>query len=84
MYGRIISAKGIGLSVIILVMLASEAETVMRDIEGILQQVSRYHQLTEDQRLALHSRAGLARQQIAAVVKLLKKFSKAVDSSAEQ
>ena len=40
-------------------MLPSEAETVMKDIEGILQQVSRYHQLTEDQRLALHSRAGL-------------------------
>jgi hypothetical protein len=62
----------------------SEAETVMKDIEGILQQVSRYHQLTEDQRLALHSRAGLARQQIADVVKILKKFGKAVDSSAEQ
>jgi hypothetical protein len=53
-----------------LVMLPSEAETVMKDIEGILQQVSRYHQLTEDQRLALHSRTGLGRQQIAAVVKL--------------
>jgi hypothetical protein len=65
-------------------MLPSEAETVMRDIEGIFQQVSRYHQLTEEQRLALHSRVGLARQQIAAVVKLLKKFGKAVDSSAEQ
>ena len=65
-------------------MLPSEAETVMKDIEGILQQVSQYHQLTEDQRLALHSRAGLARQQIADVVKILKKFGKAVDGSAGQ
>ena len=67
-----------------LVMSPSEAETVMKDIEGILQQISQYHQLTEDQRLALHSRAGQARQQIADVVKILKKFGKAVDSSAEQ
>ena len=50
----------------------SEAEVALKDVEGVLQQVSRYHQLTEEQRLALHSRAGLARQKIVDVVRLLK------------
>ena len=36
--------RGIGLSVIILVMLPSEAETVMKDIEGILSLVDRRQQ----------------------------------------
>jgi hypothetical protein len=57
-------------------MLPNEAEDVLKDIEGILQQISRYHQLTEEQRLALHTRAGLARQKIGDVVKLLKRLTK--------
>jgi hypothetical protein len=60
-------------------MLPKEAEAVLKDIEGVLQQISRYHQLTEEQRLALHTRAGLARQKIADVVKLLKKLTKAAE-----
>ncbi len=52
---------------------------MLKDIEGVLQQISRYHQLTEEQRLALHTRAGLARQKIADVVKLLKKLTKAAE-----
>jgi hypothetical protein len=60
-------------------MLPNEAEAVLKDVEGILQQMSRYHQLTEEQRLALHTRAGLARQKIGDVVKLLKKLNKAVE-----
>jgi hypothetical protein len=56
----------------------TEAEAVLKDIEGILQQLSRYHQLTEEQRLALHSRAGLARQRIDEILKVLKKLSKVV------
>ena len=57
-------------------MLPNEAEAVLKDVEGILQQMSRYHQLTEEQRLTLHTRAGLARQKIGDVVKLLKKLTK--------
>jgi hypothetical protein len=60
-------------------MLPNEAEAVLKDIEGILQQLSRYHQLTEEQRLALHTRAGQVRQKIGDVVKLVKKLSKAVE-----
>ncbi len=52
---------------------------MLKDIEGILQQLSRYHQLTEEQRLALHTRAGLARQKIGDVVKLVKKLTKAAE-----
>ena len=59
-------------------MLPNEAESVLKDVEGILQQMSRYHQLTGEQRLALHTRAGLARQKIGDV-KLLKKLNKAVE-----
>ena len=55
----------------------SEADVALKDVEGILQQVSRYHQLTEEQRLALHSRAGLARQKIADVLRLLKSLNRA-------
>jgi hypothetical protein len=55
----------------------SEADAVLKDVEGILQQISRYHQLTEEQRLALHSRAGLARQKIGDVLRLLKSFNRA-------
>jgi flagellar biosynthesis chaperone FliJ len=55
----------------------SEADAVLKDVEGILQQISRYHQLTEEQRLALHSRAGLARQKIGDVVRLLKSLNRA-------
>ena len=58
-------------------MLPNEAEAVLKDVEGILQQLSQYHQLTEEQRLALHARAGLARQKIGDVVKLVKKLTKA-------
>ena len=57
-------------------MLPNEAEAVLKDVEGILQQLSQYHQLTEEQRLALHARAGLARQKIGDVVKLVKKLTK--------
>jgi hypothetical protein len=35
-----------------------EGEAVLKDIEGILQQLSQYHHLTEEQRLALHTRGG--------------------------
>ena len=61
-------------------MLPNEADAALKDIEGILQQISRYHQLTEEQRLALHTRAGLARQKIGYVLKLLKKLTKAVET----
>ena len=61
-------------------MLPDEADAALKDIEGILQQISRYHQLTEEQRLALHTRAGLARQKIGDVLKLLKKLTKAVET----
>lgn len=61
-------------------MLPNEADAVLKDVESILQQVSRYHQLTEEQRLALHARAGLARQKIGDIVKLLKKLTKAVET----
>jgi RNA-binding protein YlmH len=61
-------------------MLPNEADAALKDIEGILQQISRYHQLTEEQRLALHTRAGLARQKIGDVLKLLKKLTKAVET----
>jgi hypothetical protein len=61
-------------------MLPNEADAVLKDVESILQQVSRYHQLTEDQRLALHTRAGLARQKIGDVVRLLKKLTKVADT----
>ena len=61
-------------------MLPNEAEAVLKDVEGSLQQMSRYHQLNEEQRLALHTRAGLARQKIGDVVKLLKKLTKAVEA----
>jgi hypothetical protein len=57
-------------------MLPNEAEDVLKDVEGILQQMSRYHQLTEEQRLALRARAGLTRQKIGDVVKLLKKLNR--------
>jgi hypothetical protein len=59
----------------------SEAEAVLKDVEGILQQLSQYHHLTEEQRLALHSRAGLGRQKINDVSKMLKKLNKAEDRS---
>ena len=62
-------------------MTRSEAEGTLSDIEGILQQVSQYHKLTEDQRLAIHARAGVARQKIAEVVKLLKKLDRAAETS---
>jgi hypothetical protein len=65
-------------------MLPSEANDVLKEVESILQQISRYHKLTEDQQLALHSRAGLARQKIADVVKLLRKFDKAAEIRGEQ
>ena len=60
-------------------MLPNEAEAVLKDVEGILQQLSQYHQVTEEQRLALHTRAGLARQKIVDVVKLVKKLTKAAE-----
>jgi hypothetical protein len=60
-------------------MLPNEAEDVLKDIEGILQQLSRYHQLNDEQRLALHSRAGLARQKIVDVLKLWKRLNKTVE-----
>jgi hypothetical protein len=60
-------------------MLPNEAEAALKDVEGILQQLSRYHQLTEEQRLVLHSRAGMARQKIGDIVKLLKRLNKAVE-----
>jgi hypothetical protein len=53
-----------------------EAKAVLNDVEGILQLISQYHRLSEEQRLALHSRAGLARQKIGDVVKLLRKFER--------
>jgi hypothetical protein len=56
-----------------------EAETALKDMEGILQQLSQYHHLTEEQRLALHTRAGLARQRIVDILKMLKKLKKAVE-----
>ena len=65
-------------------MLPTEADAALKDVEGILQQLSQYHQLTDEQRLALHSRAGLARQQIDDVVKLLKKFRKTVGSESQK
>jgi C4-type Zn-finger protein len=58
-------------------MTRSEADGVLRDIEGILQQISQYHKLTEEQRLAIHSRAGEARKKIEDVSKLLRKLEKA-------
>jgi hypothetical protein len=61
-------------------MLPNEADAVLKDVEGILQQMSRYHQLTEEQRLALHTRAGLARQKIGDVVKVLQKLKRAVET----
>jgi hypothetical protein len=61
-------------------MTPTEAGVVLKDLESILQQLSRYHQLTEEQRLALHSRAGLARQKIGDVLKVLQKLKKAVES----
>jgi hypothetical protein len=60
-------------------MTPNEAEVVLKDLEAILQQLSRYHQLTEEQRLAIHSRAGIARQKIGDVVKVLQKLKRAVD-----
>jgi hypothetical protein len=56
-----------------------EAEAVLKDIEGILQQLAQYHHLTEGQRLALQSRAGLARQRIDEILKVLKKLNKVVE-----
>jgi hypothetical protein len=56
-----------------------EAEAALKDIEGILHQLSRYHHLTEEQRLALYSRAGLARQRIDEILKVLKKLNKVVE-----
>ena len=58
--------------VIIYCMTPIEAEEVLKDIEGILQQLPQYHHLSEEQRFALHSRAGLSRQKIAEVLKVLK------------
>jgi Asp-tRNA(Asn)/Glu-tRNA(Gln) amidotransferase C subunit len=63
----------------ILSMTRSEAEQALGDIEGVLQQVSQYHKLSEEQRLAIHARAGQARQKIEDVVKLLKKLEKAAN-----
>ncbi len=57
----------------------AEAEAVLKDVEGVLHQLSRYHQLSEEQRLALHSRAGLARQKIGDVIKLLKQTKRVVE-----
>jgi hypothetical protein len=57
----------------------TDAEAVLKDIEGVLQQLSRYHQLSEEQRLALHSRAGLVRQKIGDIVKLLKSLNKDIE-----
>jgi hypothetical protein len=54
----------------------TEAEAVLMDIEGVLQQLSRYHHLTEEQRLALQSRAGVDRLKIIEVLKTLKKLKK--------
>ena len=54
-------------------MFPNEAKDVLKDTEAILQLVSRYHQLSEEQQLALHSRAGQARQKIDGVLKLLKR-----------
>jgi uncharacterized protein Smg (DUF494 family) len=56
-----------------------EAEAVLKDIEGVLQQLSQYHHLTAEQRLTLHSRAGLARQRIDEILKMLKKLKRAVE-----
>jgi hypothetical protein len=57
-----------------------EAEAVLKDIEGVLQQLSQYHHLTEEQRLALHTRAGLARQRIVDILKMLKKLKKTAEA----
>jgi hypothetical protein len=57
----------------------TEAEAVLRDIEGILQQLSQYHHLSQEQRLALQSRAGVARQRIDEILKVLKKLNKVVE-----
>jgi len=57
-------------------MTRSEAEGVLQDIEGVLQLISRYHQLSEDQRLAIHSRSGEARKKIEDASKLLRKLDK--------
>jgi hypothetical protein len=56
-----------------------ETEAVLKDIEGSLQQLSQYHHLTDEQRLTLHSRAGLARQKIVDLLKILKKLKKAIE-----
>lgn len=54
----------------------TEAEVVLREIEGILHQVASYHHLSHDQQLALHTRARQAGQKVADIAKLLKKLDK--------